>query len=136
MVFIGDDRDKERYYRVRYIPVQPENDEIPAVLHDKSLDAGVSVMTGFGTILFLAPKLAKYNTSISRQAGVLTVKNNGNATVIMDYLEVCSSEGRNCSQPVKTHILPGTEKTFGDKNAVVRFELLEGDKSTAHDFKS
>ena len=135
LVFIGD-RDKERYFRVRYIPVQPENDELPAVLQDKSLDAGVSVMTGFGTIVFVAPKSAQYKTNVSRRAGVLTVKNDGNTTIIMDYLEVCSSEGKNCSQPVKSHILPGSEKTFGDKNSVVRFELLEGDKSTVHDFKS
>jgi len=132
LVFIGE-RDKERYFRVRYVPVTPEADEVPLAFKDR-IDAGVSVVTGFGTILFVSPSSTVYKTDVSRKAGILLVKNNGNATVILDYLEVCDGSGKNCSQPGKIHILPGSERAFGLPNAVVRFELIEGESAKTHEY--
>lgn len=133
LVFVGE-RDKERYFRVRYLPVTPEADEVPLTFNDR-IDAGISVVTGFGTILFVSPSPAVYKTDILRNLGILSVNNNGNATIILDYLEVCNSSGENCSQPVKVHILPGSERSFGHPNSIVRFELIEGEEAKTHEFK-
>lgn len=132
LVFIGE-RDKERYFRVRYVPVTPEANEVPLAFNEH-IDAGVSVMTGFGTILFVSPSSTVYKTDVSRKAEILSVKNDGNATVILDYLEVCDSNGEKCSEPGKVHILPGSERTFGQPRGIIRFELIEGETVKYHEY--
>lgn len=125
-------REKERYFRVRFIPVQPEKDEITKIPLQQHVSTGVSVMSGFGTILFIAPRETRYDTRIERENGALYVENKGNATVILDYLMACDKKrSTSCSQPEKVHLLPGVKKLVGeDGTNSVRFELIEGSKST------
>jgi len=121
-IYMGE-RERERYFRVRFVPVKPQG-------------AGVSIMTGFGTILFVAPKETRYDTRIDREKGVLYVENRGNATVILDYLELCDKKETSCSQPEKQHLLPGVKKRLGkDATRTVRFELIEGKQSAFREFK-
>ena len=93
-------------------------------------------MTGFGTILFVAPKETRYDTRIERENGSLYVENRGNATVILDYLELCDKKESSCSQPEKLHLLPGVKKRVSQEaTRLVRFELIEGKKSVFKEFK-
>src|SRR6201999_3675357 len=61
LLYMGE-RDRERYFRVRFLPVVPEKEDEFAVTRDEreeykqNLSAGVNVMTGFGTIFFVRPK--------------------------------------------------------------------------------
>ncbi|MFM5206572.1 hypothetical protein ACEUAW_20345 [Aeromonas veronii] len=72
-------RERERYFRVRFVPVKPQGDEITELPPPQQISAGVSIMTGFGTILFVAPKETRYDTRIGRDNGALYVENRGNA---------------------------------------------------------
>ncbi|HDN9020579.1 TPA: hypothetical protein P2I16_002606 [Aeromonas salmonicida] len=129
-------RERERYFRVRFVPVKPQDDEIIALPPQQKISAGVSIMTGFGTILFVAPKETRYDTRIERDNGALYVENRGNATVILDYLELCGEKERSCSQPEKMHLLPGVKKRVSEEaTRTVRFELIEGKKSAFREFK-
>lgn len=129
-------RERERYFRVRFVPVKPQDDEITELPPQQQISAGVNIMTGFGTILFVAPKETRYDTRIDRENGVLYVENRGNATVILDYLEQCDKKERSCSQPEKMHLLPGVKKRVSQEaTRLVRFELIEGKKSAFREFK-
>ena len=61
LLYMGE-RDSERYFRVRFVPVVPEKEDEFAVSSEeredykKNLSAGVNVMTGFGTVFFVRPK--------------------------------------------------------------------------------
>lgn len=128
-------RDRERYFRVRFVPVKPQGDEITELPLKSHLSAGVSMLTGFGTILFVAPKEPRYDTRMVREDGGLYVQNLGNATVVLDYLEVCDKTS--CSQPEKLHLLPGVKKRVSqDAASTVRFELIEGKQSVFKEFKA
>ncbi|HIC8841112.1 TPA: hypothetical protein ACW72W_001981 [Aeromonas veronii] len=135
-IYMGE-RERERYFRVRFVPVKPQGDEITTLSLNQQVSAGVSIMTGFGTILFVAPKEPRYDTRIDRDNGALYVENRGNATVILDYLELCDKKETSCSQPEKVHLLPGVKKRLSkDATKTVRFELLEGNKSIFKEFKA
>jgi hypothetical protein len=64
------ERDKERYFRVRFIPVVPQKEDDFAVTEQErddyknNLAAGVNVMAGYGTVFFRAPQ-----TDAFRHAG-------------------------------------------------------------------
>ncbi|MFQ1780748.1 hypothetical protein ACK37A_18985 [Aeromonas veronii] len=129
-------RERERYFRVRFVPVKPQGDELTELPPQQQISAGVSIMTGFGTILFVAPKETRYDTRIDRENGALYVENRGNATVILDYLELCDKKETSCSQPEKLHLLPGVKKQVSkEATRTVRFELIEGKKSAFREFK-
>ncbi len=133
-IYMGE-REHERYFRVRFVPVKPQGDEITELPLKSHISAGVSMLTGFGTILFVAPKVPRYDTRIDRHNGALYVENRGNATVILDYLEVCDKTS--CSQPEKLHLLPGVKKRVSqDAASSVRFELIEGKQSVFKEFKA
>ncbi|MGL5340171.1 MAG: hypothetical protein ACRDAR_16005 [Aeromonas veronii] len=128
-------RERERYFRVRFVPVKPQDDEITELPPQQQISAGVSIMTGYGTILFVAPKETHYDTRIGRDNGALYVENRGNTTVILDYLELCDKTS--CSQPEKLHLLPGVKKRVSqDATSTVRFELIEGKQSVFKEFKA
>ncbi|WP_429019494.1 hypothetical protein [Aeromonas allosaccharophila] len=134
-IYMGE-REHERYFRVRFVPVKPQDDEITELPPRQQISAGVSIMTGFGTILFVAPKETRYDTRVDRDNGVLYVENRGNATVILDYLELCDKKETSCSQPEKLHLLPGVKKQVSkEATRTVRFELIEGKKSAFREFK-
>ena len=55
-------RDKERYFRLRFIPVVPEKDDNFGISSEEQaeykddLAAGINVMTGYGTVFFVRPR--------------------------------------------------------------------------------
>ena len=129
-------RERERYFRVRFVPVKPQDEDLTELPPQQQISAGVSIMTGFGTILFVAPKETRYDTRIDRENGVLYVENRGNAIVILDYLELCDKKETSCSQPEKLHLLPSVKKQVSkEATRTVRFELIEGKKSAFREFK-
>lgn len=60
LVFMGE-REKERYFRVRFVPVVPEKEDEFAVSpeereeYKKGLSAGVNVLAGYGTVFLCGP---------------------------------------------------------------------------------
>ncbi|WJD64000.1 molecular chaperone [Pseudomonas kurunegalensis] len=127
------ERDKERYFRLRFIPVLPETgdgfavNEQEAEAYRDSLKAGVNLLAGYGTLLFVHPANTRYQTPVTRKAGALTVSNQGNATVVLDHFRQCQTHDQVCEPATKHHLLPGRTREFeGQANNVHQFELHEG----------
>lgn len=133
LLYMGE-RDRERYFRVRFVPVVPEQEDDFVVSNEerddykKSLSAGVNVMTGFGTIFFVRPKNARFDTAINETETRYELRNNGNTVVIVDEFKSCSlSKESDCGATTKHHVLAG--KTFAfdkEKGREYRFFLIEG----------
>ncbi|WP_213938400.1 molecular chaperone [Pseudomonas sp. dw_612] len=134
LLYMGE-RDTERYFRVRFIPVVPEKEDAFVLSHEeredyrKSLSAGVNVMTGFGTIFFVRPKNARFDTVINDTAQRYELRNNGNTVLMVDEFKSCSiSDENDCGATTKHHVMAG--KTFGfdkEKGREYRFMVIEGD---------
>lgn len=136
-------RDQERYFRLRFIPVLPEQDDGFAVSaqeakdYRESLTAGVNLLAGYGTLLFVRPNDTRFDTPVREENGGVRVTNNGNATVVLDHLRLCAADGRDCSNATKQHLLPGRTRTLDQQPGKhYRFELQEGDRHQEMVFNS
>ncbi|WP_429195122.1 hypothetical protein [Aeromonas veronii] len=131
LLFMGE-REQERYFRVRFLPVLPKKEDgfdLDARAEQEPMSAGVNIMTGFGSILFVMPNESRFDTQIINASTMTTIKNNGNATIVLDFFEECDAGGKNCSAPSKIHLLPNMKKLLIKKtDRLYRFELIEGDK--------
>lgn len=130
------DRQVERYYRVRYVPVMPDSkgdfnvSEKDVNDYGKTLSAGVNIMAGYGTIIYVRPSQVRFNTVITQGESGMTVRNNGNSVVFLDHFKACDSNGTNCDVSSKHHVLPGASRNFSKEvNQVFHFHLIEGDKT-------
>ena len=127
-------RDRERYFRVRFVPVVPEKEDEFAVSGDereeykKNLSAGVNVMTGFGTVFFVRPSDSRFDTTIEDGPEHYRVRNNGNTVVVIDEFRNCSLKNETeCEPTTKHHILAGKSFEFEKKTGrEYRFNLVEG----------
>lgn len=134
LLFMGE-RDKERYFRVRFVPVVPEKEDEFAVSHEeredykKTLTAGVNVMAGFGTIFFVRPANARFDSVIDDSAGTYKVRNKGNTVVVIDEFKSCSkTDETDCEPTTKHHVMAGKSFEFEKKpGREYRFILVEGD---------
>lgn len=133
LLYMGE-RDRERYFRVRFVPVVPEKEDEFAVsgeerdAYKKTLTAGVNVMTGFGTVFFVRPKDARFATSVNETASRYELRNDGNTVVIIDEFKSCSlSNETECGATTKHHVLAGKAFAFDkEKGREYRFFLIEG----------
>ncbi|OPA86091.1 pilus assembly protein [Pseudomonas fluorescens] len=133
LLFIGS-RDKERYFRVRFVPVVPEKEDQFAISaeerdsYKKNLSAGISVMAGYGTIFFVRPKDTRFDTQVTNTADKYTLYNNGNSVVVVDEFQDCAiNKEADCKPTSKHHILAGRTHSFGkEPGREYRFKLVEG----------
>ena len=133
LLFMGE-RDHERYFRVRFVPVIPEKEDQFAVpeaerqTYEKTLSAGVNVLAGYGTIFFVRPANTRFDTRVSGDASTYFMSNKGNSVVIIDQFKDCPiGKDVDCKPTSKHHVLPGKDFQF-DKQAgrEYRFTLIEG----------
>ena len=134
LIYSGD-RTQEKYYRVRYVPAAPEKNDDFAISseertkYEKELSAGVSVMTGFGTVVYVHPVNAQYATEFKEEAGGYTVRNNGNSTIILDSFKGCDAKGQNCQPGRIIHVRPKRSETFSKaEQPTYQFKLIEGNQ--------
>ncbi|MFJ2320341.1 MULTISPECIES: pilus assembly protein [unclassified Pseudomonas] len=133
LLYMGE-RDRERYFRVRFVPVVPEKEDEFAVNNEeredykKALSAGVNVMTGFGTIFFVRPRDARFATAINETDSRYELRNNGNTVVIIDEFKSCAlTNEADCGATTKHHVLAGKSFAFDkEKGRQYRFFLIEG----------
>ncbi|WP_085580130.1 MULTISPECIES: pilus assembly protein [unclassified Pseudomonas] len=135
LLYMGE-RDRERYFRVRFVPVVPEKEDDFVVSSEeredykKSLSAGVNVMTGFGTVFFVRPASTRYDTVLNDTDTRYEVRNNGNTVVVVDEFKSCSlSDEADCGATVKHHVMAGRTFSFDkEKGREYRFKLVEGER--------
>lgn len=142
LLFMGE-RDKERYFRVRFVPVVPEKEDEFAVSSEeredykKTLSAGVNVLAGYGAVFFVRPKATRFESAIENAAGTYRIRNNGNTVVVIDEFKDCSVKNeQDCQPTTKHHILAGRTFEF-EKQAgrEYRFTLVEGESIKKLDVK-
>ena len=133
LLYMGE-REKERYFRVRFVPVVPEKEDEFAVSaeereeYKKGLSAGVNVLAGYGTVFFVRPTKMSFDSVINDGPGKYEIRNNGNTVVVIDEFKDCSVKQETDCQPTsKHHILAGRTFQF-DKQAgrEYRFTMIEG----------
>ncbi|OYU08500.1 MAG: pilus assembly protein [Pseudomonas sp. PGPPP1] len=137
LLYTGD-RSKERYFRVRFLPVVPEKEDKFAVseaereTYEKNMSAGFNVMAGYGMVFFVRPSNTRFETKIDDGAKRYIIKNNGNSVVVIEGLKDCSaSDEDKCAATRKVHLIPGLEYAFDKQpGRVYRYNLIEGDKKT------
>ncbi len=136
LVVIGA-REKERYYRVRYIPVIPEDahefglnaDEMNK--YQTEINAGVTVLTGFGTIVTVLPSSPQFDTQTMETQGRLHIRNQGNASIVIHSLRECERDLENCSSVTHHQLRPGIELERPiNKDKIWQYTLVEGTKET------
>ncbi|PKH77389.1 pilus assembly protein [Pseudomonas sp. Choline-02u-1] len=133
LVFMGE-REKERYFRVRFVPVVPEKEDEFAIAeadredYKKGLSAGVNVLAGYGTVFFVRPKETRFNSVISNQTNTYEVRNDGNSTIVVDEFRNCAQNNESDCQPTtKHHVLPGRAFAFDKQSGrEYHFTLIEG----------
>lgn len=133
-LFYTGPRDKERYYRVRYVPVVPASgkefglNENEIAQYKSGLSAGVNVMAGYGAIITVRPRLSQYNTAINEQGKDISILNNGNSTITLEGFVSCN-QNKKCSAPIVRHLIPGSRFQQPKENGYsYRFTLIEGAK--------
>ncbi|MGY2313297.1 molecular chaperone [Pseudomonas sp. SDO5522_S412] len=133
LLYVGD-RDQERYYRVRFVPVVPEKEdqfnvtETEREVYKQSMSAGVNIMTGYGAIFFVRPKHTRFDTIIQNSSVEYYVKNAGNSTIELDEFKDCSIKKESaCQATSKHHVLPGRTFSFTKvAGRIYSYELIEG----------
>lgn len=136
LLFMGE-RERERYFRVRFVPVVPESEDDFAVSDEEraeyreSLAAGVKVLAGYGTVFFVRPKNTRFDTAIQNDDKRYTLRNNGNSVVVVDEFKDCVVDSpRECRPTLKHHIMAGRSYTFDkEPGREYRFNLIEGTKT-------
>ncbi|WP_213881537.1 molecular chaperone [Pseudomonas sp. dw_358] len=134
LLFRGE-RDHERYFRLRFIPVLPEANEgfdidaAQAQAYQEQMKAGVNILAGYGSLLFVRPAQTRFSARVDDQARDFGVPNDGNATVVLDHVINCTPDGLECADATKHHLLPGSQRRFEKKpGRVYRFDLIQGEK--------
>ena len=127
------ERGGERYFRLRFVPVLPEHGDGFAISdeeaerYEQELKAGVNILAGYGSLLFIRPQDTRFDTGISELDGQFRVSNQGSSTVVLDHFNDCDSSGKHCAVATKHHIRPGVSRLFArSPGRVYRFELIEG----------
>lgn len=142
LLYMGE-RASERYFRVRYIPVVPEKEDAFALSEEereeyqRTLQAGVSVLAGYGTVFFVRPKDTRYDTRVDDGAARYELRNNGNSVIVVDEFKNCvAGKPTDCHPTTKNHVLPG--RTFAFEKQAGRhytFKLVEGDTQKNQEVK-
>lgn len=143
MLYVGD-RERERYYRVRFIPVVPEKadqfdvSEAEREAYKETMSAGVNIMAGYGAVFFVRPKNIRFDTKIKEGLTEYRVENTGNSTVVLDDFMDCSAKKTSdCKDTRKLHVRPGATFSFvKEPGRFYQFKLVEGHGIKAISVKS
>jgi|EndMetStandDraft_3_1072993.scaffolds.fasta_scaffold01662_5 P pilus assembly chaperone PapD len=137
LVFTGN-RDRERYYRVRYLPVVPESgaefglsgDE--AKTYREGISAGLTVLSGYGTIVTVRPDKVSYNTQVSTRNNEVLITNGGNSSVVIEDLRECASADTACTAPKTRQLIPGASLNLPlTTGKSWKYTLIEGSSKKA-----
>lgn len=136
LLYLGE-RERERYYRVRFIPVLPQSADEFALSTQEALDyrsqlsAGVNILAGYGVFVIVHPDAAQYDVQSVPGDGQIVLRNHGNSTAVLDELRACSGTARSetCGPPQRIHLLPQRQHRLPrDGGQHYRLQLVEGER--------
>lgn len=124
-------RDKEYYYRIRFTPVLPDEKEGFNLSHEeqeqyrkKQLTAGVNILTGYGSLIYILPHDPVFHTEIKKGKNTVSFNNNGNATVVLDKIRYCANKDKKCNDAGRSFVLPGRNITLKKPDPDGEFSLI------------
>lgn len=129
------ERNQEKYFRIRFTPVIPEagdsfglDNTVVSEYRKTTLQAGLTVLTGYGTIVIVQPDKPIFSTVIDDlNSKFIIVSNKGNATISLDNIRQCKFANTDCSAVTRELILPGRTHRVEKKNEYkTNFTLVEG----------
>ncbi|HGA3141963.1 TPA: hypothetical protein ACIR59_004278 [Enterobacter hormaechei] len=129
-------RETERYYRVRFTPVMPDkkNDfgltENEIAEYKSSIKAGVNILTGYGSIMYVMPEKPVFNTEVNDDAASVKIMNSGNATIVIDDIRHCSDKKSQCSLPTRAFVIPGRNFVIKKESGKKTFFRLHESENT------
>ena len=134
-------RSVERYYRVRFIPVMPQQGDQFALTdqererYEGAMSASLTFMAAFGAIVVVRPAMPVYDTRLHDGPDSYQVRNAGNTMITLTDLQDCDATGQDCSKPSLRRVLPGSQLTL-TKHTQRRYQatLLEGDRNQRLNF--
>ena len=141
LLFMGN-RDKERYFRVRFVPVVPQTEDEFAVSEQEreefkdSLAAGVQILAGYGTVFFVRPAQTRFSSEIHHDARRYALRNNGNSVVVIDEFRDCAANAQDCRPTTKHHVMAG--RSFGfdkEPGREYHFSVIEGTETKKVEIK-
>lgn len=135
ILWSGNNKERERYFRVRFTPVMPEvndgfgiNQKEINDYRKNNLQAGLNVLTGYGSVVIVQPDNAIFRTLVDDADNKVIIKNNGNATISLDKLRYCKSANTDCGEVTREFILPGRIHSINKRKGYdVNFSLIEGE---------
>lgn len=141
LLFMGN-RDRERYFRVRFVPVVPQTEDEFAVSEQEreafkdSLAAGVQILAGYGTVFFVRPAQTRFSSEIHHDARRYALRNNGNSVVVIDEFRDCAANAQDCRPTTKHHVMAG--RSFGfdkEPGREYHFSVIEGTETKKVEIK-
>ncbi|KHA57697.1 hypothetical protein NM74_04865 [Aeromonas hydrophila] len=137
VLYVGP-RDKERYFRVRFYPVQPDEQDGFGLSQkeaknykEKITRSGFELLYGYGVLYVLKPAVSFYKTQITTGQDKICIVNGGNSTILLRGVMECQIGTKDCGVPTDLYITPGITKSLPVKRGFqYQFSLHEGGRVT------
>jgi hypothetical protein len=131
LITLGE-RDRERYYRVRFVPVAPLAEHGFAPPADEGSPGAhaataITVLVGYGARVVAAPRDARIDTRMDESSAATTVTNAGSTTIFLHDHYVCDTASKSCATPVTERLAPAAALSLATGGTQYhRFTLQEG----------
>lgn len=136
LIVLGE-RERERYFRVRFVPVAPkkadgfdisDEDESEA---SKTMHAELSIQVGYGARAVVAPRSPAFATRIVSVDGDYVIHNDGDSTIYLDEYRSCVRESSDCRDLPRERVDPhGNLRLPNEPGRYRSFKIKEGTTTT------
>ncbi|WP_250634029.1 hypothetical protein [Pinirhizobacter soli] len=132
LIALGE-RDHERYFRVRFVPVAPKKADGFAISDEdeseasKAIHAQLNIQVGYGARVVVAPRSPKFATRIVPVEGGHVIHNDGDSTIYLAGHRSCRRGSHDCTeQPVERVDPLGSLLLANEPGRYRSFDLKEG----------
>lgn len=136
LITLGE-RDHERYFRVRFVPVAPKKADGFAISDEdeseaaKAIHAQLNIQVGYGARVVVAPRAPKFSTRIVSVEGAHVIHNDGDSTIYLAEHRSCRRASRECRNLPAQRIDPqGSLHLANEPGRHHSFDLKEGATTT------
>jgi len=132
LIALGE-RDRERYFRVRFVPVTPKKADGFAISDEdesdasKAIHAQLNIQVGYGARVVVAPRSPRFATRIVPVQDGNEIRNDGDSTIYLSKHRSCLRASRECRDlPVDRVDPQGSLRLTEEPTRYRSFELTEG----------
>ena len=120
------DRNQDRYYRIKYIPVLPTKAEGYDRPEFERTDTGLGLSVAWGQLVYLSKSDPVFNTKIQEEDEVVTITNQGDSFIELNNVELCNES--DCRYGGSATVAGGKSISFSKKinDTDISILLIEG----------